>query len=211
MGNLNWDKAKPRKPIETGYQDSLSKRAAHADRNWRRSAPSEKDRQLALAPLGSDHRVARAKMALATATAAVIHTDGGCEPNPGRGGWGTTIEVAGLETVSLWGGIDDTTNNRMEMTAAIVALSVLPTGCGATIYSDSQYLVKGMTQWLAGWKRKGFRRGGTLIPNTDLWRTLDALSRGKAINWRWVRGHNGHAGNERVDRLASRGRREQSP
>lgn len=153
-------------------------------------------------------RIESAKAALIGATSAVVHCDGGCEPNPGNGGWGVSIDVAGIPTTSLWGGVADTTNNRMELTAAIVTLSVLPVGCDVTIFSDSQYLIKGMTLWLAGWKRKGFRRGDGVVPNADLWRTLDALSAGRAVQWRWVRGHNGHAGNERADELATRGMRE---
>lgn len=93
------------------------------------------------------------------------------------------------------------------MTAAIVALTVLPPACGVTIYTDSQYLQKGMTLWMAGWTRKDFRRKDGLVPNADLWRTLDALASGRTVTWSWLRGHNGHAGNERADGLASEGRR----
>jgi ribonuclease HI len=156
----------------------------------------------------SSGRIAIAKAALCVARAAVVHTDGGCEPNPGAGGWGVTIDADGGEIICLWSGVPDTTNNRMEMTAAIVALSVLPTSCAVTVFGDSQYLIKGMTSWMAGWKRKGFRRGDKEMPNADLWRDLDALSAGRCIRWEWVRGHNGHAGNERADGLATRGMRE---
>jgi len=137
---------------------------------------------------------------------AIVHTDGGCEPNPGAGGWGVVIDVADHK-IELCGGERSTTNNRMEMTAAIVALTVLPTTCAVTIVSDSQYLVNGMSKWIGSWRRRGFKKKGEPIPNADLWRTLDALSAGRAVGWKWVRGHNGHAANERADQLASEGRR----
>lgn len=151
--------------------------------------------------------VASAKDDLQLAGYAVVHTDGGCEPNPGTGGWGVVIDAAPARKVELCGGERSTTNNRMEMTAAIVALTVLPTACATTIVSDSQYLVNGMTKWISSWRRKGFKKKNTPIPNADLWRTLDALSTGRTIGWKWVRGHNGHAANERADQLASQGRR----
>lgn len=138
---------------------------------------------------------------------AIVHTDGGCEPNPGTGGWGVVIDAAPGRKIELCGGERSTTNNRMEMTAAIVALTVLPTTCAVTIVSDSQYLINGMTKWVAGWRRNGFKKKKAPIPNADLWRTLDTLSQGRVVGWRWVRGHNGHAANERADRLASEGRR----
>lgn len=156
----------------------------------------------------SDGRISIAKAALCVTKVAVVHTDGGCEPNPGTGGWGVTIDADGGTPVDLWGGDRDTTNNRMEMTAAIVALTVLPKACKVTVYTDSQYLQKGMTSWMAGWKRKGFRRKDGLIPNADLWKTLDSLTSGRTVTWLWIRGHSGHAGNERADSLASRGMRE---
>lgn len=145
---------------------------------------------------------------LQLAVSAVVHTDGGCEPNPGTGGWGVVIDSAlGERRIELCGGERSTTNNRMEMTAAIVALTVLPSACATTIVTDSQYLVNGMTKWVAGWRRNGFKKKGTAIPNADLWRTLDALSAGRTVDWRWVRGHNGNALNERADQLATDGRR----
>ena len=156
-------------------------------------------------PASGDHRIDRATTELTGATSAVVFTDGGCDPNPGTGGWGVVIESADSAPVELWGGVKDTTNNRMELTAAIVALTVLPTACAITIKSDSQYLIKGMTIWLAGWKRKLYRRKDGLIPNHDLWRTLNTLSIGRQIEWEWVRGHSGAVGNERADGLAARG------
>lgn len=150
-------------------------------------------------------QIAEATADLAAARSALVHCDGGCEPNPGVGGWGILIEASSL-TIELCGGDLNTTNNRMEMTAAIVALSVLPLTCSTTIFSDSQYLVKGMTLWMDGWQRKNFRKGGNPIPNADLWMKLNLLSKGRWVQWRWVRGHNGHAGNERADALATEGR-----
>lgn len=149
--------------------------------------------------------VTEATTALLAARSATVYSDGGCEPNPGVGGWGILIEASSL-TIELCGGDLNTTNNRMEMTAAIVALSVLPLTCSTTIVSDSQYLVKGMTLWMDGWQRKNFRKGGNPIPNADLWIKLNLLSKGRWVQWRWVRGHNGHAGNERADELATEGR-----
>jgi ribonuclease HI len=142
---------------------------------------------------------------LAGAKTATVHTDGACAPNPGPGGWGLTIAVPGMAVVELAGGDVDTTNNRMEALAAITALRVLPTSCEATIYCDSAYVIKGASEWLAGWRAKRFLRGGRPMPNADLWQDLDALAEGRAIEWRWVRGHNGNAGNERADRLAAGG------
>lgn len=200
MSRMDRNRARRARSQDDAFYDLLAVKADSAEREW--SAPS------AIMVSASDARIVNAKAALCTAQIAVIHTDGGCEPNPGVGGWGVTIAAGGREPICLWGGVPDTTNNRMEMTAAIVALSVLPPSCAVTIFGDSQYLIKGMTAWLAGWKRKGFRRGDGLIPNADLWRVLDALSSSRSIRWEWVRGHNGHAGNELADGLATRGMRE---
>jgi ribonuclease HI len=145
-----------------------------------------------------------ARLRLAGADAVVAHCDGACVPNPGRGGWGVTVSAPGLPVVDLCGGELGSTNNRMEVTAAIVALQVLPLSCSATIISDSQYLIRGAAEWLAGWREKKFLRGGLEIPNADLWRELDRLA-GRATRWSWVRGHNGDAGNERADALALQG------
>lgn len=130
-----------------------------------------------------------------------IYTDGGCEPNPGTGGWGAVLIYK--DTVKeLSGGALDTTNNRMEMTAAISALSSLKRRCQVDLYSDSNYLVKGMNAWLKNWKRKHWRSNGKQVLNVDLWQQLDALNQAHEIQWHWVRGHAGHAYNERCDALA---------
>ncbi len=152
-------------------------------------------------------RISGAAAELLDVWACTVHTDGCCEPNPGAGGWGLSIEVSGQRVLELSGGVEETTNNRMEMIAAIVALSILPSSSVVSLLSDSQYLIKGMTLWLKGWKAKGFKRGEGWVPNADLWMKLDDLSAGRAIHWLWVKGHNGHAGNERADRLAAEGRR----
>lgn len=145
---------------------------------------------------------------LSAVTNAVVHCDGACEPNPGPGGWGVLIDTHRLRRIELCGGEANTTNNRMEMTAAIVALTVLPAHCATVIVSDSQLLTKGMTIWIANWRRKGFRQGAGERVNVDLWRALDALTTGRpSVTWRWVKGHNGHDDNERADQLADIGLR----
>lgn len=130
-----------------------------------------------------------------------IYTDGGCDPNPGTGGWGAVLIYK--DTVKeLSGGAQDTTNNRMEMTAAITALRRLKRRCRVDLYSDSHYLVRGMTEWLKNWKRKNWRRNGRQVLNMDLWQELDALNQAHDIRWHWVRGHAGDTYNERCDALA---------
>lgn len=151
--------------------------------------------------------VLQARDRLSAVTTAVVHCDGACEPNPGPGGWGLLIDSHAVHRIELCGGDLDTTNNRMEMTAAIVALTVLPAHCATVIVSDSQLLTKGMTIWIANWRRKGFRQGAGERVNVDLWRALDGLSTGRNVTWRWVKGHNGHDGNERADVLATMGMR----
>jgi ribonuclease HI len=141
-------------------------------------------------------------------TQATVHCDGGCSPNPGRGGWGVLIEAPGQPRVELSGGELRTTNNRMEMTAAIVALTVLPAHCSIIIAADSLYVIKGATVWMDGWKRNAFQRPSGAVLNSDLWRSIDALILGRTITWKWVRGHSGHIGNIRADQLATRGRQE---
>jgi ribonuclease HI len=150
--------------------------------------------------------VADARARLSGVMEAVAHCDGCCSPNPGPGGWGLMVDSS-IPRIELCGADRQTTNNRMEITAALVALIVLPPTCTTTIISDSQYLIKGASLWITGWKRKGFQRGGEPIPNADLWRDMDALTAGRSLTWRWVRGHSGHDGNERADALATRGAR----
>ena len=131
-----------------------------------------------------------------------IYTDGGCEPNPGTGGWGAVLIYK--DTVKeLSGGALNTTNNRMEMTAAITALGHLKRRCRVDLYSDSNYLVKGMTAWLPNWKRKNWRSNSKQVLNIDLWQQLDALNQSHEVHWHWIRGHAGHAYNERCDALAA--------
>ena len=136
-----------------------------------------------------------------------IYTDGACKGNPGPGGWGVLLKSAGTEK-ELFGGELGTTNNRMEMTAVIRALEALKRPCAVTLYLDSQYVLKGITEWLPGWKARGWRTAAKQpVKNVELWQELDALvSRdGHTIDWRWVRGHNGDPGNERADALANLG------
>ena len=130
------------------------------------------------------------------------YTDGSCLGNPGRGGWGVYAMVDGEE--NSWDGSDpNTTNQRMELMAAIKALEFLPEGRPLTIHSDSQYVVRGITEWITNWKRNGWRNAqGKPVANQELWKCLDALADGRDIEWQWVRGHAGNPGNERANRLA---------
>lgn len=131
-----------------------------------------------------------------------VWTDGACDPNPGVGGWGWHRS----DGASAFGGEPDTTNNRMEMTAILEALKALPDGARAILHTDSQYCVNGLTIWAAGWERKDWRKKGEPMPNRDLWMALDAEKKRLSVTFRWVRGHNGDAGNEKADRLAVMGR-----
>ena len=136
-----------------------------------------------------------------------IYTDGACKGNPGPGGWGVLLKTADSQK-ELYGGELGTTNNRMEMMAVIEALSALKRPCQVTLHVDSQYVLKGMTEWLAGWKARGWKTAAKQpVKNVDLWQQLDELVRtsGHTIDWRWVRGHNGDPGNEHADMLANRG------
>jgi len=132
-----------------------------------------------------------------------IYTDGACRGNPGPGGWGVLIRNAGRES-ELSGAEADTTNNRMELTAAIMALHKLPAGSAADIYTDSKYVMDGLNEWLPAWKRRGWKTAGKKpVKNQDLWQALDAASARHRLRWHWVKGHSGNDGNERVDRLAN--------
>jgi len=136
-----------------------------------------------------------------------IYTDGACKGNPGPGGWGVLLKSATTQK-ELFGGELETTNNRMEMTAVIEALSALKRPCHVRLHVDSQYVLKGMTEWLAGWKSRGWKTAAKQpVKNVDLWQRLDALVQdaGHRIEWRWVRGHDGDPGNEHADALANRG------
>ena len=135
-----------------------------------------------------------------------IYTDGACKGNPGPGGWGVLLKSGGTEK-ELFGGEAVTTNNRMEMQAVIEALGALKRPCAVTLHVDSQYVLKGITEWLPGWKARGWRTAAKQpVKNVDLWQKLDALvaGGGHRIDWRWVRGHNGDPGNERADELANK-------
>jgi ribonuclease HI len=135
---------------------------------------------------------------------AIIFTDGACLGNPGPGGYAAVVTIGGQEQV-ITGHDRATTNNKMEMTAAIRALEAVPDGLPIVIHSDSQYVIKGATEWLRGWKAKGWRKAdGKPVLNQDLWMRMDALTVGRKITWKWVKGHAGHPENERVDGLANR-------
>jgi ribonuclease HI len=134
-----------------------------------------------------------------------IYTDGACKGNPGPGGWGALLVYKGVER-ELWGGEPDTTNNRMELTAAIRALETLNRTCRVELTTDSEYVMKGIKEWLPNWKKRGWKTAARQpVKNADLWQALDAQVSRHEIHWHWVRGHNGHPGNERADQLANRG------
>jgi ribonuclease HI len=135
----------------------------------------------------------------------VIHTDGACSGNPGPGGWGAVMHYANNER-ELWGGELQTTNNRMELMAAIQALEALKRPCRVELHTDSQYLRTGVTEWLAGWKARGWKTAAKApVKNEDLWRRLDEARARHTVDWRWVKGHDGHPENERADALARQG------
>jgi len=134
-----------------------------------------------------------------------IYADGACRGNPGPGGWGALLTIDGHEK-ELYGSERHTTNNRMELTAVIRALeSLKKSGTSASVYTDSQYVIKGIEEWVGGWKARGWRTADKKpVKNQDLWEQLDALAARHTLKWHWVRGHSGNAGNERVDQLANR-------
>ena len=138
----------------------------------------------------------------------VIYTDGACSGNPGPGGWGAVL-IHGAKEKDIWGGEPATTNNRMELMAAIQALEALKRPCRVELHTDSQYLRTGITEWLAGWKARGWKTAGkTPVKNEDLWKRLDAARQRHTVDWRWVKGHAGHPMNERADELARLGLQE---
>ncbi|MGR8979512.1 MAG: ribonuclease HI [Gammaproteobacteria bacterium] len=135
----------------------------------------------------------------------VIYTDGACRGNPGPGGWGVVLNYKG-KVKELYGGEHETTNNRMELIAAIMGLEALKKQCKVEINTDSKYVLQGITQWMANWKKKGWKTSGNKpVKNEDLWRRLDAALQGHSVEWKWVKGHSGHAGNDRADALANLG------
>ena len=135
----------------------------------------------------------------------VIYTDGACRGNPGPGGWGAIL-MSGLHEKELYGYDPATTNNRMEMTAAISALEALKKPCDVTLYIDSQYVLQGMTEWIRGWKARGWKTADKKpVKNDDLWIRLDEACKPHKIKWQWVKGHAGNELNERADALANKG------
>ena len=134
-----------------------------------------------------------------------IYTDGACKGNPGPGGWGAWL-IAGDHEKEICGGELNTTNNRMELMAVIEALNALKRPCEVIVHTDSQYVQKGISEWLAGWKARGWKTASKAsVKNVDLWQALDAAQARHHIDWRWVKGHAGHPENERADALANRG------
>ena len=134
-----------------------------------------------------------------------MYTDGACKGNPGRGGWGVLMVYKETEK-ELFGGESDTTNNRMEMTAAIKGLTHLTRACEVVLTTDSQYLRKGITEWIINWKKRGWKTSANKpVKNADLWKRLDELVKEHDITWHWVKGHSGHPENEKADELANRG------
>ncbi len=134
-----------------------------------------------------------------------IYTDGACRGNPGPGGWGALL-IAGDTRKELWGGESPSTNNRMELTAAIRSLEALKRRCSVALYTDSKYVMDGIREWLPNWKKRGWKTADKKpVKNQDLWQVLDALVAGQDIEWHWVKGHAGHEGNEYADMLANRG------
>jgi len=134
-----------------------------------------------------------------------IFTDGACKGNPGPGGWGALLRCEGQEK-ELFGGEAATTNNRMELTAVIEALAALKQRSEVVVHTDSQYVQKGITEWIRGWKARGWRTAAKEpVKNVDLWKRLDEIAAAHDIEWVWVKGHAGHEGNERADALANKG------
>lgn len=134
-----------------------------------------------------------------------IYADGACKGNPGPGGWGVLLRAGGHEK-ELFGGEPGTTNNRMELTAVIRALEALKRTSDVDVYTDSQYVQKGITEWVRSWKARGWLTADRKpVKNVALWRELDALAQAHTVRWHWVKGHAGHPGNERADELANRG------
>ncbi len=140
----------------------------------------------------------------------VVYSDGACKGNPGPGGWGALLRFQGVDgTVhekELFGGEAGTTNNRMELTAAVRALEALKRPCRVVVNTDSKYVMDGITKWIVGWKKRGWVNAAKEpVKNRDLWEALDAAVARHVVEWRWVRGHSGHVDNERADALANRG------
>lgn len=136
--------------------------------------------------------------------------DGACKGNPGPGGWGVYVERNGTAFSSFYGGEPNTTNNRMELLSAINCLKSFPEGCELTVHTDSAYVLNGITSWIEGWKKKGWRLGANKeLKNKELWQELDALNRTRKVTWKKVKGHSGDKGNDMADLLANKGVGEQ--
>lgn len=140
-----------------------------------------------------------------TSNTVFIYADGACKGNPGVGGWGALLVYQGHEK-AICGGCMATTNNRMELQAVIEGLKLLKRQCVVQVYTDSRYVQQGISEWIEGWKAKGWRTASKKpVKNDDLWKELDALAQGHDVSWHWVKGHAGHPGNERADELANEG------
>lgn len=138
----------------------------------------------------------------------IIYTDGACSGNPGNGGWGALL-ISGEKRREIYGGEKDTTNNKMELRAVIEALKLLKYKCNVDVWTDSQYVKNGISDWIIGWKKNGWKNSQKKpVKNKDLWMKLDELSSFHNVSWHWVKGHNGHIENERVDELARQGIKE---
>ena len=134
-----------------------------------------------------------------------IYTDGACRGNPGPGGWGVWLKRRGAKK-ELFGGEQETTNNRMELMAAIQALEALNKPCAVKLYSDSKYVLQGITEWMVNWKKRGWKTAAKKpVKNEDLWRRLDVVMQNHQIDWTWVKGHSGNTGNDKADQLANQG------
>lgn len=131
----------------------------------------------------------------------IIYTDGACHPNPGPGGWAVLLRFGEREKI-LTGSARETTNNRMELTAAVEAFRALKRPCRVEFFTDSEYLKNGITRWMPGWRARNWRRKGGVLANVELWQALEAAIQGHKVEWHWVRSHVGNVDNERVDRLA---------
>ena len=135
----------------------------------------------------------------------IIYTDGACRGNPGPGGWGVLLQYKG-KIKELYGGEQESTNNRMELMAAIQGLEALSRACNVQLYTDSKYVLQGITEWMPNWKKRGWKTAAKKpVKNEDLWRKLDSAIQKHKIDWQWVKGHSGDAGNERADTLANLG------